>query len=53
VRGALPVALSLADSDWDLVLPQDNVAEARLSMRTRLLAAGNLAELHGLFTWIG
>jgi magnesium chelatase family protein len=50
VRGALPVALSLADSDWDLVLPQDNVAEARLSMRTRLLAAGNLAELHGLLS---
>ncbi len=48
IRGALPVALSLADSPSALVLPNDNYEEARLSARTRLLTASTLAELHDL-----
>lgn len=45
VRGVLPIALSLAGQDLDLVLPLDNRDEAALSSRTRVLGVESLAEL--------
>lgn len=45
VRGILPIALSIAGSDLDLVIPTDNQSEAALSVRTRLLSSHSLADL--------
>lgn len=47
-RGVLPIALALAGSSADLVLPDDNREEACLSTRTRVVSASSLAELHAL-----